>query len=360
SAPRPSTPLFRSDPPAATRSADQGSRSTSVFPASDVDSAAQPPSATVQDDDPPVSRTGAAASALAGLSVAVPLVTADARPRHPSSHSTLPPAVLDADASSSSPSAREPLRAEQVPPFTAQSAWAAVTDRRGWASASTTDASVLVRAEPVQPVSQPVSASASTSPSSLTSTRLDVPQPLADAQSAAPLPATCRSVVRSAEARRTVSSAASSASDRSRSRPEPLESLWQVPPPDSHSALALSGVARLDCPQSPPPSHHADARVCVPFAPRLDALLRQPESSHEASAFEPPDSDDAPQPDETPDRHSRRCESRFPSADSLTDPQAVNAPSESQPAAEPSASRSSSETVRTSRSVASIRSSVAS
>src|SRR5690606_23173092 len=150
----------RADPPAATRSADQGSRSTSVFPASDVDSAAQPPSATVQDDDPPVSRTGAAASALAGLSVAVPLVTADARPRHPSSHSTLPPAVLDADASSSSPSAREPLRAEQVPPFTAQSAWAAVTDRRVWASASTTDASVLVRAEPVQPGSQPVPAAA--------------------------------------------------------------------------------------------------------------------------------------------------------------------------------------------------------
>jgi hypothetical protein len=49
---------------------------------------------------------------------------------------------------------------------------------------------VRVLAEPVHPVSHPVSASATTSPSSLSSTRLDVPHPEADSQRAEPLPAT--------------------------------------------------------------------------------------------------------------------------------------------------------------------------
>jgi hypothetical protein len=141
--------------------------------------------------------------------------------------------------------------------------------------------------------------------------------------------------------------------------PPPPDSLRQEPPPDSHAALALSGVAVLDCPHPrASPSHLADARDS-PSAPRLDALLPQPDSSHDASAFDSPEDEDAPQPD-TPDRATHRSESRSPSADSLTDPHSTNAPSEPHPAAAPSPSRSSSDASRTSRSVASINSSVAS
>ncbi|GAA5123107.1 hypothetical protein GCM10023320_34410 [Pseudonocardia adelaidensis] len=143
------------------------------------------------------------------------------------------------------------------------------------------------------------------------------------------------------------------------SRLGPVESVRQPPPPDSHSADAPSRSARLDW-SHPLPSHLAEAFVTSPSAPRLDALLPQPESSHEATAFEPPADEDAPHPDDTPDRHSVRSESRLPSPDSDADPQPVNAPSESHPAAEPSPSRSSSDTVDTCRSVASISSSVAS
>jgi hypothetical protein len=102
--------------------------SAATSPTSEADSAEHPPAEAVQDDVPLVSRTGAAAPATAGLPVVLPLVVPVALPVQAVSQSTLPPAVLDADRSPSSPSACEPLRAEQEPPFTEQSAVAAVVD----------------------------------------------------------------------------------------------------------------------------------------------------------------------------------------------------------------------------------------
>src|SRR5439155_22891336 len=102
-----------------------------------------------------------------------------------------------------------------------------------------------------------------------------------------------------------------------------------------------------------------DAWDRVPSAPRREALLLQPVVSQDAADVEPPDFEDAPQPVDTPDRQTSRSEVRFPFADSLADPHATNAPSDPHPATEPSPSRSSSDTVLASRSVASISSSVA-
>ncbi|WP_147256890.1 hypothetical protein [Pseudonocardia hierapolitana] len=357
-------------------------------------------------------------------SEAVPLVTAVPRPVHPAAQSTSTAASAPPPASAPLRAAHAPPETVQpaLPLLVASAVMASAVVTRAAESLSAAPAvpvpaslvvpaswaSPVVLAAPVQPASHRTSASATTvSPSSPRSTALEVRQPPLPSQRAAPPPSarTFSSVVLTARTSRSRESSSAaepllrlsqpppavshdaSAPSRSaavltphvplhdadaavlRSEPAegapvslvgPLDPLRHEPPSDSQSALARSRVAVLDC--SHPrafPSHRADALVTSPPTPRLDALLPHPESSHDASAFDPPDEDDAPQLD-TPDRHSRRSESRSPSADSLADPQPTNAPSESQPADAPSPSRSSSDTVRTSRSVASINSSVAS
>ncbi|GAA0925158.1 hypothetical protein GCM10009559_09820 [Pseudonocardia zijingensis] len=357
----------------------------------------QSPSVAAQVDAALVSRTGAAAPATAGTPVTLPSAFAPASPEQPgtSSQRTLAATVLTACPSSSTRVSLEPphappratqlaapslvrcappvplviavplpsqapvqststaasadsssasLRAAQLPPVTVQPALPSVADSVA-APRSTVRllASPVVLADPEHPSSQSTSASATTVSS--TSTSLDVRQ--LPVHTDAPPPSTRRS-----------SSAVPALRTPDRSAPEPLLRLSHDPPAASQDASAPSSSARVRTSHSP--VHRADAFFAVPSAPRLDALLRQPESSHDASDFDPPDFDDAPHPDVTPDRHSFRSESRSPSADSLTDPQAVNAPSESQPAVDPSPSRSSSDTSRTSRSEASISSSVAS
>ncbi|MHA6620575.1 hypothetical protein [Pseudonocardia sp. DLS-67] len=359
----------------------------------------QPPSVAAQVDAALVSRTGAVPPATAGAPVTFPSVFAPASPEQPRvpPQSTLAAAVLNADFSPSvtpasstrvslAPSHSPPRATQLAAPSLARSAPAdplvtAVplpsqpasqsTSTAAFASASPATLraehpppetvhpalllvaatvfvgalwSPVVLAAPEHPASQSTSASATTVSS--TSTELDVRQ--LPSQTAAPPPSTRPLSSSTVVAFRTSGSSA----------PEPLLRLSHDPPPVSQDASDPCRSARVLSPQSP--VHRADALVAPPSAPRLDALLPQPESSHDASDFEPPDSDDAPHPDDTPDRHNRRSESFSPSADSLADPHPVNAPSESQPAAEPSPSRSSSDTVDTCRSVASINSSVAS
>jgi hypothetical protein len=288
----------------------------------------------------------------------VPAVVTVPEPEQPAPQSTSATASLlpSAPRASPSPSARDSLRVAHPPPETVHSALPFVADSavRSVAFAAAPPerpASVLLLAEPVQPRPQSTSAAATTSSEPSRSTELDVPHPDAPAHRVDPLPFPRPSDV--------VLASCASPSVDSRSERDPELLLSHDPPPVSHAAVAPSGVATLRCSHPLEPAHRADARDS-PSAPRLDALLPQPESSHDASALDPPDSEDAPHPEDTPDRHTSRSESRSPSADSLTDPHAVNAPSDPHPAAAPSPSRSSSDTVSTCRSVASISSSVAS
>ncbi|GAA5129429.1 hypothetical protein GCM10023320_49890 [Pseudonocardia adelaidensis] len=300
-------------------------------------------------------------AAPAWAPAAVPRVAIAPLPLHPAPQSTSTEASLPAAASSAS-APRERLCAAHAPPATEQSAVLPVADpfvaaAVRAAAGLAVPASLEVFADPVQSlaVAQPTSASTTAPPCSPISTSLEARQPPLPSQWAAPLPRTGDPVPFAAA----VVPAARVRTASARSVPDPVLVLSQTPPPDMHSALAPSRVAVLRCPHArAAPEHRADALVTSPSAPRLVALLPQPVAPQDAAAFDVPALEDVPHPD-TPDSPTHRSESRFPSADSLTDPQPTNAPSEPHRAAAPSPCRSSPDTVRTSRPVRAISSSVA-
>lgn len=168
----------------------------------------------------------------------------DPVPEQPSPQSTSTTASLEpAVPRESSSSAPDSLRVAHPPPETVHSALPLVADSGPVALSAPTlrPASVLLLAEPVHFAPQSTSASATTSSvesESPTSTELEVPHPPAPSQCAVLLPCLRLWLVSP------VSVLASRAAGRS--LPEPVLSLRQAPPPDSHSALAPSRSARLD------------------------------------------------------------------------------------------------------------------
>ena len=341
-------------------------------------SASHPPPRTSHDAVPLLSRLASAAGPVPDPFVD-PLVVVVPRPEHCAvSQSTSTVALLLFSEPSVEPSASDSETVRHPPPETVQSAPAVVSDvgatvpvvasvvvsvvvsvvtvsamRASWS------ASVELPADPVQPAPQSISASARTSPASSSSTELEVvqspPWHRADPLPAPPVVAGfSRSTVSSSPALTSRASPVPSPVPPSRLFPE--LSLSHEPLALSHSADASSGAARERCSHSP--LQRADAWVAAPSAPRLDALLQQPESSHDASASTPP-TRTTPRT-RTTDNPTHRSESRLPSADSLAAHTPRTPRPTHNPTADPSPSRSSSDTAPASRSVASISSSVAS